>query len=186
MEVGLTDEEFERWLAWANDIEPDMRDGEEAVTASREAEAECELGAHDCAVACAGDREMGNRWMGLLKRVEHWAGTLLLLAMGAAAADSLRKGQLVAGLLGLLFLVALVAAWQRAKRLFQLGDDQALAEYLPQDVRACRVEQQGEALVFRDLRSQQLLLPIQMGDIYYLADPELMPQYRNRREDDGC
>jgi hypothetical protein len=106
--------------------------------------------------------------------------------MGAAAADSLRKGQLVAGLLGLLFLVALVAAWQRAKRLFQLGDDQALAEYLPQDIRACRVEQQGEALVFRDLRSQQLLLPIQMGDIYYLADPELMLQYRNRREDDGC
>jgi hypothetical protein len=106
--------------------------------------------------------------------------------MGAAAADSLRTGQLVAGLLGLLFLVALVAAWQRAKRLFQLGDDQAPAEYLPHDMRACRVEQQGEARVFRDLRSQQRVLPIQMGDISSLADPELMPQYRNRSEDDGC
>jgi hypothetical protein len=106
--------------------------------------------------------------------------------MGGAAADSFRNGHIVAGLLGLLFLVALVAAWQRAKRLFQLGDDQALAQYVPKDIRACRVEQHGEALILRDLRSQQLLLPIHMGDIYYLADPELMPQYRNRSEGDGC
>jgi hypothetical protein len=105
--------------------------------------------------------------------------------MGAAAADSLRKGESIAGLFGVLFLVTLMAIWQRAKRLLPLGDDQALVPYLPQDIRACRVEQQGEALVCRDLGTQALLLPLRMGDLSDLADPALMPQYRHRSDDNG-
>jgi hypothetical protein len=181
----MTDEAFERWLDWANDIEPDMRDWEEAVTASREAKAERELGAHDCAVECSGAEEMGDRWMRLLKLLERWAGTLVLVVMGATAVDSLRKGEIIAGLFGVLFLVTLVAMWQRGKQLLAHGDDQALGAYLPQNIRVCRVEQQGEELVFRDLGTQALLLPLRMGDIYYLADPTLMPQYRNRSDDHG-
>jgi hypothetical protein len=161
---------------WANDIEPDMSDWEAAVTAAREEEAEREPEEDDAVHA---------RWMRLVKMAERWAGTLMLMAMGGAAADAFRKGEIIAGLLGVLCTVALMAAWQRAKRFLQQGDDQALVQYLPQDIRACRVEQQGDALVFRDLGSQRLLLPIRMGDLYYPADPDLMPQYRNRSEDDG-
>jgi hypothetical protein len=176
--------ELDQWQEWANDIEPDMSDWEAACTAWRAQEAEREL----LGVQASEIEECGavtTRWMRLLKILERWAGTLVLVAMGAAAADSFRKGEIIAGLLGVLFLVTLIAIWQRAKRLLQLGDDQALVQYLPQDIRACRVEQQGEELVFRDLGTQALLLPLRMGDLYYLADPEWMPQYRNRSDDNG-
>ena len=176
----MTDEAFERWRDWANDIAVDMREWEVAVTASRAAETERELDAHDCAVACFGAKEMGDRGMRCLKILERWAGTLILVTLGVCAVDALCKGEIIAGLFGVLFLVTVVAMWQREKRLLARDDDQALVASLPQDIRVCRVEHQGEELVFRDLGTQAMLLPLRMGDISYLADPELMPQYRNR------
>jgi len=120
----------------------------------------------------------------LLQGLERWAGLLILAAMGAAAAEMFGQGHWKAGSLGLLFLLALIACYRRWQRMLQRERDQALAASLPADMRACRVEQQGDDLVFRDLETEALLWPLRMGDISYLADPETMPQYRNRRPSD--
>ena len=178
---------YERYLdqceEWANEIEPDMSDWEAEVTARNE---ELDAEARDEAEWAERRREERRaRVQRILQGLERWAGLLILAAMGAAAADMFGQGHWKAGSLGLLFLLALIACYRRLQRLLQRERDQAHAASLPADMRACRVEQQGTDLVFRDLESEALLLPLRIGDVYYLADPESMPQSRNRRPSDG-
>jgi hypothetical protein len=109
--------ELDQWEAWANGIEPDMRDWEAEVTAWRAHHADAEVRQHDCMGESYSEEEQMKSalWKAIEEPLDWWfyPGTLGFAALGNVIQYGLHPSAVYGGILAGVVAVGLLCGMRR-------------------------------------------------------------------------